>query len=353
MKKKIARSRMWFYILYPLMCYFVFAYPLSRLSDWFSHGSGIGMIVTLCVWVFSVVAMWYSFSGPKIIVRYVMVHWMGASFVFAVLVLVAEGLRTVFDVDDILTAQTVLLAGGVCIFAAILFSHHLSLKRMEIRSNKVTKDYRIAQISDVHIGSRQSGYMQRIVNKLNSIEPDYIVITGDLVDSSAVGFDALESISQLNAKVFFIIGNHERYADLPKILDIAERVGMHTLRQESVSIDDLLFIGIDDADHKGQVAEHLPHINKSPDKFNVLLYHRPLGWESAIEHGVDLMLSGHTHNGQIFPFNYIVKQQFKRICGMYREGDARLYVSPGTGTWGPLMRLGSLNEISIFEIKPH
>ena len=65
------------------------------------------------------------------------------------------------------------------------------------------------------------------------------------------------------------------------------------------------------------------------------------------------MLSGHTHNGQIFPFNLVVKQQFSRIRGMYKQGDARLYVSSGTGTWGPLMRLGSLNEISVFDITPH
>ena len=95
----------------------------------------------------------------------------------------------------------------------------------------------------------------------------------------------------------------------------------------------------------------------------MLLYHRPLGWEAAVEHGVDLMLSGHTHNGQIFPFNLLVKRQFRRISGLYSSKDsgkdgaagrpnAHLYVSPGTGTWGPLMRLGSLNEITCIDVKP-
>ena len=71
-----------------------------------------------------------------------------------------------------------------------------------------------------------------------------------------------------------------------------------------------------------------------------------------MDHGIDLMLSGHTHNGQIFPFNLLVKQQFKRIAGLYIEKDARLYVSSGTGTWGPLMRLGSMNEITLFDLLP-
>ena len=87
-------------------------------------------------------------------------------------------------------------------------------------------------------------------------------------------------------------------------------------------------------------------------RFNILLYHRPSGWEDAISHGVDLMLSGHTHNGQIFPFNFLVKQQFARIKGHYQKDNAHLYVNCGTGTWGPLMRLGSLNEISCFDLLP-
>ena len=296
--------------------------------------------------------LWYSFSGPKTKIRYVVVHWMGVSFIFTVATLCAEGLRLLLPIPDVRMVQGVLVFGLIGVLFSILLSHHLSVKRLQIVSPKVSRRYRIVQISDVHIGSRQRGFMQRIVTKLNALEPDYVVITGDLVDSSAVGYHALESLKQITATTFFVIGNHERYADLPKVLDLAERLGLKTLRQASVSRDELVFLGIDDADHKDQVATHLPSINKDADKFNILLYHRPLGWESAIAHGIDLMLSGHTHNGQIFPFNFIVKQQFHRIAGMYRQGNAYLYVSSGTGTWGPCMRLGSFNEITVFEIKP-
>jgi predicted MPP superfamily phosphohydrolase len=277
---------------------------------------------------------------------------MGAGFIFAVVTLLAEGIRLVVPVSDTVVVYGVLVAGLACIIVAMLLSHVLAVKQHNISSPKVSRDYRIAQISDVHIGSRQGGFMQRIVNKLNSLEPDFIVVTGDLVDSSAVDFLALASIQQLKARTFFTIGNHERYADLEKIVDIAGRLGMTMLRQESIVSDELMFIGIDDADDKNQVALHLPGIYKDPEKFNVLLYHRPVGWESAIEHGIELKLSGHTHNGQIFPFNLLVKQQFNRISGMYQQGNSRLYVSSGTGTWGPLMRLGSMNEISVFDIKP-
>ena len=352
MTAQISKTWLRFYSLLPLACLFVFVYPVIRLSNWYSAGTSLGVYHALLIWAVSGVAMWYSFSAPKMKIRYLAVHWMGISFVFAVLTLFAEGLRLALPIQDVLIVQGVLVAGVLGVLFSILLSHHLSVKRLEIFSRKISRSYRIAQISDVHIGSRQAGFMRRIVGRLNALDADYVVVTGDLIDSSTVDYQALESIKQVNAPIFFVIGNHERYADLPKIIDLAGRLGMKTLRQESVVSEQLVFSGIDDADHKDQVAKHLPSINKDPDKFNILLYHRPVGWESAIEHGIDLMLSGHTHNGQIFPFNFIVKQQYNRISGMYRQGNSHLYVSSGTGTWGPCMRLGSLNEITVFEIKP-
>ncbi len=348
---------MMFNMLFPAVCYFVFVYPVFRLSNWYFPGDGVSFIQSLLLWGASLGGMYYSFSGPKMKVRYLVVHWMGVSFVFACLTLIGELIRLVAPLTNQLSDQTIvtgiLLSGVVLVIGAVAFSHHLAVKNHDVYSKKVSRSYRVGQISDVHIGSRQGGYMRRIVNRLNQLELDCVVITGDLIDSSAVDYEALESIGLIDAKTYFIIGNHERYADLDKILDIIQRLGVRTLRQESDSHHELVFTGIDDADRKDQVEIHLPSIEQDQEKFNILLYHRPLGWESAMEHGIDLMLSGHTHNGQIFPFNYVVKQQFSRIRGMYINQHHHLYVSSGTGTWGPLMRLGSLNEISVMQIRPH
>jgi len=353
MSAKSSRTRMMFNILFPAVCYFVFVYPVFRLSNWYFSGDGISFIQSLLLWVVGLSGMYYSFSGPKMKVRYLVVHWMGVSFVFACLTLIGELVRLVSPVADQTVVTGILLSGLVLVIGSVVFSHHLTVKSHNVYSKKVSRSYRVGQISDVHIGSRQGGYMRRIVNRLNQLELDCVVITGDLIDSSAVDYEALESIGLIDAKTYFIIGNHERYADLDKILDIARRLGIRTLRQESDSHHELVFTGIDDADRKDQVEIHLPAIQQDQEKFNILLYHRPVGWESAMEHGIDLMLSGHTHNGQIFPFNYIVKQQFSRIRGMYINQHHHLYVSSGTGTWGPLMRLGSLNEISVMQIRPH
>ena len=344
--------RKWFNALFILISLYVFAYPVGRLTFWFCNNAIYAWIAAFLVWILTIASSRYVFSGPKMKPRYFVVHWMGISFVMASVTLGAEVTGVFTTYSNSVLANSVLLTSALVIVIAVILSHHLAIKTITIKTDKVDKKIRIAQLSDVHIGSRQKGFMARIVNKVNAQNPDFVTITGDLIDSSAVGIDALHSISQLKAVTLFSIGNHERYADLPKMIDMAEQLGMNTLRQQSYMTEQIHFSGIDDADDPGQVEKHLPHLPLNPDKFNILLYHRPVGWEAAVEHGIDLMLSGHTHNGQIFPFNLLVKQQFSRISGLYSQGSAHLYVSSGTGTWGPLMRLGSLNEITLFDLVP-
>lgn len=347
------RSRYVFPVLFALVCLFVFAYPVMRLSAWAGPQFDIGWSGAILLWLTGFFGMWYSFSGARMLVRYFVVHWMGVSFIFATTVVGYEVLRVFGSFDD--QEASLWVAGTACLLVLVAWatSHHLNVRRLEIRSPKLSEPRRVVQISDVHIGSRQRGFMDRIVNRINRLEPDFVVITGDLIDSSAVEIDALRPLENLSARTFFSIGNHERYADLPKALSMVETLGVIPLRQQSQVEHEIQFIGIDDADHREQVANHLPSVGVNDHHFSILLYHRPMGWEDAVDHGIDLMLSGHTHNGQIFPFNLLVRQQFKRIRGLYREADCHLYVSSGTGTWGPLMRLGSLNEISCFDLIPH
>ncbi|MBT7370546.1 MAG: metallophosphoesterase, partial [Gammaproteobacteria bacterium] len=98
-----------------------------------------------------------------------------------------------------------------------------------------------------------------------------------------------------------------------------------------------------------QVERVLDRMTLDDESFVVLMYHRPHGFEAAARKGIDLMLSGHTHNGQIFPFHLVVKSAFDRVAGLYELGQSRLYVSQGTGTWGPVMRVGTRAEITLFE----
>jgi predicted MPP superfamily phosphohydrolase len=127
---------------------------------------------------------------------------------------------------------------------------------------------------------------------------------------------------------------------------------VHVLRSRSIVHGPAQVIGIDDSGHPAQVKRELAGIEVDPQRFVLLLYHRPHGLADAATAGVDLMISGHTHNGQIVPFNLVVARVFEQVVGLFRHGQTQLYVSPGTGTWGPVMRLGSRGEVTYFEIQP-
>jgi predicted MPP superfamily phosphohydrolase len=124
------------------------------------------------------------------------------------------------------------------------------------------------------------------------------------------------------------------------------------IRNGTALHEGIQFIGIDDAEPKSHVRRELSRLTPEPDAYRILLYHRPDGAEDAAEWGAHLMLCGHTHNGQIVPFNFIVRRIFPRIRGLYHVDGMHLYVSPGTGTWGPILRLGSRSEISLFTLGP-
>ena len=124
------------------------------------------------------------------------------------------------------------------------------------------------------------------------------------------------------------------------------------LRNRSVEVDGLQFIGIDDHDNPAQVARVLPFLDVKDDHYSILLYHRPHGLADAQRHGIDLKISGHTHAGQIVPFHLAVNKVFEFRKGLYQLEDTYLYVNEGTGTWGPTLRLGTRSEITIFSLSP-
>ncbi|MBX4212191.1 metallophosphoesterase, partial [Candidatus Pacearchaeota archaeon] len=115
---------------------------------------------------------------------------------------------------------------------------------------------------------------------------------------------------------------------------------------------DIQIVGVDYSDSKGYLGEILPKISIDKNKPSILLYHPPASLDYIEKKGIGLQLSGHTHNGQIFPFNLFVKLIFPYVMGLYKGKEASIYVSPGTGTWGPPMRLGSRSEITLIHLTP-
>ncbi len=278
--------------------------------------------------------------------------WLGICFLAFPLVLAFELLRLVIPLQPF--TWGVILAGGLTAIGCAAFANAqlVSVRELGIASELAPAGLRLAQISDVHVGSRSGRFLTRVVRKVNALNPDVVVITGDLIDFRDISSEELASLATLNAPAWFIIGNHERYVDVEEICERLRGHGIHVIRNGTARHQSVQFIGIDDAEQKSQVRRELRALEPDPDAYRILLYHRPDGAEDAAEWGAHLMLCGHTHNGQIIPFNFIVKRVFPRIRGLYEVDGMTLYVSPGTGTWGPILRLGSRSEISLFTLGP-
>ena len=280
----------------------------------------------------------------------VVLTWLGVCFVMLCLLAPAE----ILLLTPWLAPQQLgyLVAGATLLICVYSFYNALRLhvRTVDLNAHASARDKRLVQISDVHVGSRQPGFLRPIVDKVNALNPDYTLITGDLIDMHGIDERSLAPLAEINSPTLYCIGNHERYVDLEDICTRLTNLGIQVLRNASVIKNDMQFIGIDDAERKDQVERRLGAITPAEDTFKVLLYHRPDGAEAAARWGADLMLTGHTHRGQIFPFNFLVKKVFPRLYQSYQVEGMHLYVSPGTGTWGPVMRLGSKCEITLFRL---
>ncbi len=246
---------------------------------------------------------------------------------------------------------TCLVVSVLTCVKSILNGRHISLKTLHISSPKITQRYNLVFISDIHLGSNPKQHLEKICTKINGLDYDYLLIGGDLYDSSAFKPEDLMPLTTIQKPILFVTGNHEYYVKnhANKVTDLAN-YNITILDNESVQFDRLNIIGISD-NQNPKLQSDIAHRLVNQNAFNLLMVHQPSIWDSAPDN-TDLMLSGHTHNGQIIPFNFIVRLQFKTVYGIYKRLNSTLYVSSGSGTWGPRMRLGTKNEIVYISISP-
>jgi len=235
-------------------------------------------------------------------------------------------------------------------------------KRIEIaldRFPEALDGFRIVQISDVHIGPLLGERFSALVTeRVNALEPDLIAVTGDLVDGRVKSIaKQVEPFRELRAEhgIYFVTGNHDYYSGADDWVSLVTSYGWHTLRNRSVSIGTsgakFELVGVDDP--HGDMLEsgggedlNLALRDVDTTRAVVLLAHDPATFRRARKIPVGLQLSGHTHGGQIWPFGWAVRAVVPWVAGHFREGASQLYVSSGTGFWGPPMRLGTRAEIT-------
>lgn len=233
----------------------------------------------------------------------------------------------------------------------------VELEEVEVKIKDLQQPYSIVQLSDIHIGGLiDKDFIASLVKRVNSLNPDIVVITGDLVDTNLVyAKDALDELKNLKSKYgnYFIVGNHEYFHGVNNIINYVNTLNIKTLENENVYIgkEDKGFNLAGVYDIIGyRYNYYAPDLKKALDgrlinNPTVLLAHQPKFIEEVKD--VDLVLSGHTHGGQIFPFNFLVKLQQPYVRGLNKHNEnTQIYVNKGTGFWGPPMRLGASSEIT-------
>ncbi|MDD5071854.1 MAG: metallophosphoesterase [Patescibacteria group bacterium] len=289
----------------------------------------------------------------------------------------ALGKKTNRLVFGIAVLAVVFLYSGYGVFNALT----PAIKKITVPINGLSAEWRgktIAHLSDLHLGEILGNrFLKRVVEKTNSLNPDIIAITGDLfdgLDGNLNSFSGLLGALKAPKGVFYVIGNHEIYLGLEEALGALEETGIRVLDDEMAEIGGLQVIGVSYPGLSLDRFEKNIKNNYDPEKPAILLYHAPVDilsgqangdnprkdiylspytdFSAAKNFGIDLQLSGHTHAGQIFPFNIITGLIYGgRDYGLHRDGDFTLYATSGAGAWGPTMRTGSRSEIVLITLE--
>lgn len=348
-------------------------YALSKVWLALPHSVGLGVTLALAglVMTLSPFILWQlskqNWHGAVATVSWAAYLWMGFLFIFcctALLVDLAQLLATFTVLKWPLNASMGLLVIALISFALMGYGF-ISARKIQIEDVKISTPklasgrLTIAQISDLHLGAMLGDeFLQRVIARLHEIKPDIVVATGDIVDGQGDDLNALARrflTLQPPKGLFAITGNHEYFAGLENSLRFLHNAGFTVLRGESAATGGIILVGVDD--HTAGAALHqevkldtkkaLASVSK--DDFIVLLKHQPI---VDRETQFDLQLSGHIHGGQIFPFGFLPWLTYGVHTGLTQLADGRLlYVSRGTGTWGPPIRLFAAPEITLITIE--
>jgi len=259
-----------------------------------------------------------------------------------------------------ITAIVVIALVGIIVFLGNLNKRDITIKTLELQLPKgdgKLSEVNIVAASDLHLspidGER---LLSRIIDKMNSLNPDIILLSGDIVDDKAEILEQRkigESFKKLNPKygIYTINGNHEFINEVEASVKYAEHLGMNVLRDNYVLVDSSFYIvGREDSTMHQFTGKHRRTLQQMVESINtnhsiILLDHTPYKLEEAEQNNIALQLSGHTHHGQIWPANIITNMIYEISWGYKKKGNTHYYVTSGAGTWGPPVRTGSKSEI--------
>lgn len=269
------------------------------------------------------------------------------------------------------TSRRTLIARGVAVGAGALAAGTVgagaygvlngpTLKRVTVPLAKLPRaahGYRIAVVSDIHLGPILGrSHTRRVVDLINRTQPDLVAIVGDLVDGTVQDLGpAAEPLRALRSRhgTYFVTGNHEYFGDPRAWIEHLRTLGVHPLENARRELPHFDLAGVNDVQgaDTGQGPDFARALgDRDTSRASVLLAHQPVQIHEAVDHGVGLQLSGHTHGGQMWPGEYFAALANPTVAGLERYGDTQLYVTRGAGAWGPPVRVGADSDMTVVEL---
>lgn len=360
-------------------------YPFIRGYQALPPIQWLKVVYAVVFWILSVSFVVSRFTGKEsffqvhALTTWIGTFWMVASLYFFLIVIAIDIVR-VFNYflhffPSIGTPQyqllklsallmLVLFVGGLILYGNYN-ARHAQVVKLKLNVDKSAGKYdklRVAMASDIHLGTIvNKKSLRRLTEGINSYHPDIILLPGDILDDEIspilrndIGSPLRDFVAPLG--VWAVPGNHEHIGDFKKASQYLESLNIRLLVDSTVLIDSSFYlVGRDDKDanrFSGKKRSSLKQLMGGVDKKSpvILMDHQPFNLSEAESEGVDLQLSGHTHNGQFWPFNYITSRLFEMSWGYLKKGESHFYVTSGYGSWGPSIRIGNHPEFVIIDL---
>jgi predicted MPP superfamily phosphohydrolase len=259
--------------------------------------------------------------------------------------------------ESVLIALYGILIPILAIYAYVN-AHRITIKEHTLYINNLTEELDIIHVSDLHIGSiHNKSLLNSLVVKINPVEADIVIISGDLADGSCpITEDMFMPLKDSNKPIFFVYGNHDYYMGIDPLDKATENANITTLRNEMINFKGLNIYGLPFSFSSRDQELMLKNIKGIGDKIdstqaNLLVFHIPSNWEYFSSIGFDIQLSGHTHGGQFYPMTFLIKLMFPYSKGLFKKDNSYLSVTAGLGTFSSPMRWGTNCELVLLHLK--
>jgi uncharacterized protein len=365
-----------FFLIMGMISYYIYIRGLQSMPP----DSGLRHPYTIVFWIVAC-----SFAAGRLLERFLpsilsdLFVWMGSiwigAMIYFLIAVVALDLLRLLDhflpffpaaiKGNYAYAKSMVCVSVMGLVGLLLVGGHINsrmprVRNLDLKIDKKAGDLKTLNIvaaSDIHLGTIVGrSRFDRMVEKINSLHPDLVLLPGDIVDEDlrpVIRQNLGEALKNIKARlgVYGATGNHEYIGGVEPACAYLTNHSIVMLRDQSVKIADAVYlVGREDrsiGQFNGHLRKTLPELMAKVDKKYpvILMDHQPFGLREAVEEGIDLQISGHTHDGQLWPLNYIVEAIYELPWGYKKNGNTHFYVSNGLGTWGPPLRIGNRPEI--------